>query len=98
MPYISFEEVKEIFKKSIDETTNINEALEKTVQCIYSKGYEDGTANTFDWDGFNEKAMNCEWCDGCIYSEEDDGMCYDCARCSFDYYETEKDREAEKGE
>ena len=42
MPYISFEEVKEILKKSIDETTNINEALEKTVQFIYSKGYEDG--------------------------------------------------------
>lgn len=42
MPYISFEEVKEILKKSIDETTDINEALEKTVQFIYSKGYEDG--------------------------------------------------------
>jgi len=43
MAYISFEEVKEILKKSIDETTNINEALEKTVQFIYSKGYEDGS-------------------------------------------------------
>lgn len=43
MAYISFEEVKEILKKSIDETTNINEALEKTVQIIYSKGYEDGS-------------------------------------------------------
>ena len=40
---VSFEEVKEILKKSIDETTNINEALEKTVQFIYSKGYEDGS-------------------------------------------------------
>ena len=44
MTYISFEEVKEILKKSIDETTNINEALEKTVQFIYLKGYEDGSA------------------------------------------------------
>lgn len=43
MAYISFEEVKGIFKKSIDETTNINEALEKTAQYIYSKGYEDGS-------------------------------------------------------
>lgn len=43
MAYISFEEVKEILKKSIDETANINEALEKTVQFIYSKGYEDGS-------------------------------------------------------
>lgn len=43
MAYISFEEVKEMFKKSIDETTNINDALEKTVQLIYSKGYEDGS-------------------------------------------------------
>lgn len=42
MAYISFEEVKEILKKSIDETANINEALERTVQFIYSKGYEDG--------------------------------------------------------
>ena len=52
-------------------------------------------ANTFDWDGFNEKAMNCEWCDGCIHNDEDDGMCSDCARCAFDYYETDKDRETE---
>ena len=43
MAYISFKEVKEMLKKSIDETTNINEALEKTVQFIYSKGYEDGS-------------------------------------------------------
>ena len=43
MSYITFEEAKEILKKSIDETTNINEALEKTVQFIYSKGYEDGS-------------------------------------------------------
>lgn len=43
MVYISFEEAKEILKKSIDETTNINEALEKTVQSIYLKGYENGS-------------------------------------------------------
>lgn len=43
MSYITFEEAKEILKKSIDETININEALEKTVQFIYSKGYEDGS-------------------------------------------------------
>ena len=43
MVYMSFEEAKEILKKSIDETTNINEALEKTVQSIYLKGYENGS-------------------------------------------------------
>jgi len=34
MVYMSFEEAKEILKKSIDETTNINEALEKAVEFI----------------------------------------------------------------
>ena len=43
MVYMSFEEAKEILKKSIDGTTNINEALEKAVQSIYLKGYENGS-------------------------------------------------------
>lgn len=43
MAYITFEEFKEMLKKSIDETTNINEALEKTVQLVYLRGYEDAT-------------------------------------------------------
>ena len=46
------------------------------------------------WDGFNEKAMNNEWCGGCVhYKNDDDGTCYDCARCSLDYYETEENEE-----
>ncbi len=43
MIYITFEEFKEMLKKSIDETANLNEALEKTVQLIYLRGYEDGS-------------------------------------------------------
>lgn len=59
MAYISFEEVKEILKKSIDETTNINEALEKTVQFIYSKGYEDGSRRCLN-EKSNDSPQN--WC------------------------------------
>lgn len=47
-------------------------------------------ANTL-WDGFNEKAMNFEWCEGCIHDNNEDGTCYDCARCSLDFYETEEE-------
>ena len=43
MIYITFEKVKEMLKNSIDETANINEALEKTVQLIYLRGYKDGS-------------------------------------------------------
>lgn len=45
------------------------------------------------WNGFNEKSMNNEWCGGCIHYREDDGTCYDCARNSLDYYETEEGEE-----
>lgn len=27
-------------------------------------------ANTFNWDGFNEKVMNFEWCDGYIHNND----------------------------
>jgi len=71
MVYISFEEVKEILKKSIDETTNINEALEKTVQFIYSKGYEDGFCSHNDkyhhLGKFNDEP--CEYYDRRIISD-----------------------------
>ena len=41
MNNITIEEVKDILKRSIDETTNMNEAIERTLQHIYLKGYND---------------------------------------------------------
>lgn len=38
---ITFEEVKEMFKKSIDATDTMNQALENLIQSIYLKGYND---------------------------------------------------------
>lgn len=41
MNNITIKEVKDILKCSIDETTNMNEAIERTLQHIYLKGYND---------------------------------------------------------
>lgn len=38
---MTFEEVKEIFKKSIDTTDTINQTIENLIQSIYLKGYND---------------------------------------------------------
>ena len=38
---ITFEEVKEMFKKSIDATDTMNQALENLIQSIYLKGYNE---------------------------------------------------------
>lgn len=38
---ITFEEVKEIFKKSIDTTDTMNQAIKNFIQSIYLKGYND---------------------------------------------------------
>ena len=38
---MTFEEVKEIFKKSIDTTDTMNQAIENLIQSIYLKGYND---------------------------------------------------------
>lgn len=43
MNNITIEEVKDILKCSIDETTNMNEAIERTLQHIYLKGWNDAT-------------------------------------------------------
>ena len=40
---MTFEEVKEIFKKSIDTTDNMNQAIENFIQSIYLKGYNDAS-------------------------------------------------------
>ena len=42
---MSFEEVKEIFKKSIDTTDTMNQAIENLIQSIYLKGYNDALKN-----------------------------------------------------
>ena len=41
MKKMTFEEVKEIFKKSIDTTDTMNQAIENLIQYIYLKGYDD---------------------------------------------------------
>ena len=41
MNNINIDEVKDILKCSIDETTNMNEAIERTLQHIYLKGWND---------------------------------------------------------
>lgn len=39
---ISFSEVKEMFKESIDDSANINELLQNVANKIYQKGFNDG--------------------------------------------------------
>ena len=39
---ISFEEVKQIFQESIDDSANINELLQNVANKIYQKGFNDG--------------------------------------------------------
>lgn len=39
---ISFEEVKQIFHESIDDSANINELLQSVANKIYQKGLNDG--------------------------------------------------------
>lgn len=41
MNNVTIDEVKDILKCSIDETTNMNEAIERTLQHIYLKGWND---------------------------------------------------------
>ena len=43
---MTFEEVKEIFKKSIDTTDTMNQAIENLIQSIYLKGYNDALKYT----------------------------------------------------
>lgn len=38
---MTFEEVKEMFKKSIDTSDTMNQAIENLIQSIYLKGYND---------------------------------------------------------
>jgi hypothetical protein len=49
---ITFEEVKELFKESIDATDTMNKALEHLMQSIYQKGYNE--------------ALEQEPCEDCI--------------------------------
>ena len=39
---ISFEEIKQIFQESIDDSVNINELLQNVANKIYQKGFNDG--------------------------------------------------------
>lgn len=59
---MTFKEIKEIFKKSIDNTDTMNQAIENLIQSIYLKGYNDAKA-TYEWipvnKGLPKKNMPC---------------------------------------
>lgn len=44
---MTFEEVKEIFKTSIDTTDTMNQAIENLIQSIYLKGYNDALKHAY---------------------------------------------------
>ena len=39
---ISFEEVKQMFRESIDDSANMNELLQSVANKIYQRGFDDG--------------------------------------------------------
>ena len=44
---MTFEKVKELFKKSIDSTDTMNQAVENLIQSIYLKGYNDALKHAY---------------------------------------------------
>lgn len=72
---MTFEEVKEIFKKSIDTTDNMNQAIENLIQSIYLKGYNDAFSNCTIIFG------TCKDCKH--YCMDEDGHGYHCEK--YDY-------------
>lgn len=68
MNNITIEEVKDILKRSIDETANMNEAIERTLQLIYLKGWNDAKnlqVKQTDWIPVSEespKKTGRYWC------------------------------------
>ena len=67
---MTFEEVKEMFKKSIDTTDTMNQAIENLIQSIYLKGYNDAL-NTVEveqepkmghWEWLTEDKYRCSNC------------------------------------
>jgi hypothetical protein len=60
---ITFEEVKELFKESIDATDTMNKALEHLMQSIYQKGYNEALEQEPCEDCISRQAVY-EWLDG----------------------------------
>lgn len=58
---ISFEEVKQIFRDSIDDSANINELLQNVANRIYLKGKNE-TLVCNDTQGTNSGCWNCNHC------------------------------------
>lgn len=48
MNNITIEELKDIFKRSVDESENMNEAIERAIQYIYLRGLGDGLRRRMD--------------------------------------------------
>lgn len=92
---MTFEEVKEIFKKSIDTTDTMNQAIENLIQSIYLKGYNDALKFCKDEDAewIDDKCSVCgkgiedlidspEW-----YRNEEPNFCPFCGKKIIDYKE-----------
>ena len=58
---ISFEEVKQIFRDSIDDSANINELLQNVANKIYQKGKNESK----QMQSFNELPMSDSACWNC---------------------------------
>ena len=55
---ITFKEVKEMFKKSIDATDTMNQALENLIQSIYLKGYNEALEQEPCEDAISRQAVD----------------------------------------
>lgn len=69
---ITFEEVKELFKESIDIKDNMNQALENLIQSIYLKGYNEALAQESRWISVSERLPKKAF--GCLVTVEEDDI------------------------
>ena len=57
---ISFDEVKQMFRDSIDESANINDLLQSVANKIYQKGFNDGISEQKEVSR-NDNLPNVRW-------------------------------------
>jgi len=89
---ISFEEVKQIFQESIDDSANINELLQSVADKIYKKGLNDGIAPMKG----RRQRVNCENCKHYYEDQSEYHWCHMCHMEESCYVPIEKDGKQEK--